>query len=146
MIKAYKLRVSYGDGKPIEATINAKNGQAAQDAAIKQFPGVRSVYVLGVETLPEPEPPPELPIQRPDLVVQPKAKPRVDPRRQPHPLFTDVTRGEVSDMIAKSDVHRYKQIQHVITLYGKGLTHRQIAAQIGVGRTTVGTWLKQYGS
>ena len=34
-------------------------------------------------------------------------------------------------------------MQECVRLYENGLSHKAIAQELGVGKTTVGTWLKQ---
>jgi len=46
--KTYKILVSFGDGKPVESTIEAQNGILAQDKALAAHPGARSIRVVGV--------------------------------------------------------------------------------------------------
>lgn len=137
MIKVYKVRISFGNGTPTESTVEAKNGQQAQDVALKQNPGARSVYVLGVDSVKE-EPPPPIPVQRPDLVVKPKEE-------EVHPLFTDTTVGQVKRLLGQAELHRHRQIEQMLKLRLQGMSHQKIARELGVGKTTVGTWLKQYG-
>jgi hypothetical protein len=137
MIKVYSVRISFGNGAPVEATVEAKNGQQAQDLAMKKNPGARSVYVLGVESVKE-EPPPPIPVQRPDLVVEP-------PEEKIHPLFTDVTTGQVKRLLSQAELHKHRQVESVLKMRRQGLSHQKIAREVGVGKTTVGTWIKQYG-
>jgi transcriptional regulator with PAS, ATPase and Fis domain len=137
MIKVYKVRISFGNGAPTESTVEAKNGQQAQDVALKQNPGARSVYVLGVDSVKE-EPPPPIPIQRPDLVVKQKEE-------KTHPLFTDTTVGQVKRLMAQAELHKHRQVEKALKMRSQGLSHQKIAKELGIGKTTVGTWLKQYG-
>lgn len=137
MIKIYKVRISFGNGAPVESTIEAKTGQQAQDLALRKNPGARSVYVLGVDSVKE-EPPPPIPIQRPDLVVAPAED-------KPHPLFTDTTTGQVKRLLKQAELHKLRQVESVLTMRKQGLSYQKIARELGVGKTTVGTWLKQYG-
>jgi DNA-binding transcriptional regulator YiaG len=137
MIKIYNVRISYGNGNPIESTIEAKNGQQAQDLAMKLNPGARSVYVLGIDSVKE-EPPPPIPVQRPDLVVAAKED-------KVHPLFSDATTGQVKRLLSQAELHKHRQVENVLKMKRQGLSHQKIARELGIGKTTVGTWLKQYG-
>lgn len=136
MDNIYKVRICFGDGKPLETDIKAKSGIKALDEANKTYPGARNVHVLSVKQ--------DKPKQQPkiELTSVKPAAPVVD--ESIHPLFTDVTYDDVKRYINRDKLHRMKLIQSAIELKKKGLTHRRIAASLGVGLTTVGTWLKQY--
>ena len=56
-MKTYKAVVSFGDGKPVETTIEAKNGLEAQDAGFRAHPGARQVRIVGVISKDKPEVP-----------------------------------------------------------------------------------------
>jgi hypothetical protein len=133
MEKIYKLRICFGDGKPVETSITAKNGIAAQDQAIKSHPGARNIHVLSATE-----------IEKKEEVIS-RVSPRPVIEEKPHPLFSDVSKAEIDQYLNKDSLHRFKQIQSAIKLRSKGLTHRQIAASLGVGPTTISSWFKQYG-
>lgn len=139
MEKNYKVRICFGDGKPVETALIAKSGIAAQDQVMQKYPGARSVHILSAEIIapppPKPKKPVEVPIQRPDLVVESK----------PSALFTDLTVDDVRQYIVKDNDHKAKLLRSVIEMKREGLSHRKIAATLGIGSTTVGTWLKQCG-
>ena len=46
-LKTYKAVVSFGDGKPKETFITAKNGAEAADLLLLSHPGARNVYLRG---------------------------------------------------------------------------------------------------
>ena len=46
-LKTYKAVVSFGDGKPKETFIMAKNGAEATDLLLLSHPGARQVYLHG---------------------------------------------------------------------------------------------------
>jgi len=46
-LKTYKAVVSFGDGKPKETFITAKNGAEATDLLFLSHPGARNVYLNG---------------------------------------------------------------------------------------------------
>jgi hypothetical protein len=46
-LKTYKAVVSFGDGKPKETFITAKNGAEAADLLLLSHPGARNVYLHG---------------------------------------------------------------------------------------------------
>lgn len=78
MEKTYRLRIAFGDGKPIEIELAAKSGASACEKAGKEHPCAKSIHLLRVvskENLVEDH---KIPIQRPDLVVA---------ASNPHPLF-----------------------------------------------------------
>ena len=56
-MKVYKAIVSFGDGKPLETTIEAKNGLEAQDARFRAHPGARQIRIVGVISEDKPEVP-----------------------------------------------------------------------------------------
>lgn len=56
-MKVYKAVVSFGDGKPLETTIEAKNGIEAQDAGFRTHPGARQIRIVGVISEDKPEVP-----------------------------------------------------------------------------------------
>jgi len=70
-MKIYNAVISFGDGRPFGTTIKAKNGQDAQDAGFKAYPGARQVRIAGVVA----EDRPQVPLRQ--LMYS-------------HPLFTDV--------------------------------------------------------
>ena len=127
MIKTYKILVSFGDGRPKQSTIEAKSGQLAQDLAFSMHPGARSVSILGIESVRE-EPKPQLPAPKPEPVV--------------HPLFTDVTVDQVESFI---NADKKQKIAECLKLRRQGKSHGSIAIILNVGKTTVGSWIKQYG-
>jgi len=132
VIKTYKILVSFGDGKPVESTIEAQNGILAQDKALAANPGARSIRILGVVSERVERPRVQIPSLRPDLVVKPKEDPV-------HPLFMDVT---VSTVKKLEHQDREQKIKECRRLHQRGLSHKAIAAELGVGKTTVGSWLK----
>lgn len=78
MEKTYKVRIGFGDGKPIEVELTSKTGALACEKASKEYPCAKSVHLLGIvgdEPIVEDY---QIPIQRPDLVVS---------EDKPHPLF-----------------------------------------------------------
>jgi transcriptional regulator with PAS, ATPase and Fis domain len=134
IFKTYKIIVSFGDGKPVESTIEARNGILAQDLALVAFPGARSIRVLGVVSERFEKPVVEIQIQRPDLVVQPEEE------EQMHPLFTDKSFKEIKRLEEK---HKRQQMEECFNLHRSGLSHKTIAGQLGIGKTTVGRWIKE---
>ena len=119
--KNFDVRISLGDGKPFDIVILAKNGQSAQDKARDLHPGARTIHVLGINTT--------VPVPKPKIKKSPKSKAK-------HVFFEppDDPRLDRSD-----------QIIECVDLRREGKTHGSIAKKLGVGKTTVGRWLKQYG-
>lgn len=78
MEKTYRVRIAFGDGKPIETELTAKSGSSACEKAGKEYPCAKSIHLLGIVGKKDPAEDHEIPIQRPDLVVA---------TSNPHPLF-----------------------------------------------------------
>ena len=134
VIKTYKILISFGDGKPVESTVEATNGILAQDKALAAHPGARSIRILGVISQKVEKPAVKIPIQRPDLVVRRREENTI------HPLFTDVTVAAVKRFEEKD---KRQKMEECFNLYRAGLSHKVIAGQLGIGKTTVGSWIKQ---
>ena len=123
-MKTYKAIVSFGDGKPFEAAIEAKTGAAAQDLGFKLHPGARTVQIVGVlkEDLPS-------------------------PRRVEHPLFSEPVMLPPKQLLTTrlfptiSDSMRDEKVAHAIKLRNKGLSYSKIASEVGAGITTVRKWM-----
>lgn len=129
MEKTYSILIQFGDGKPVASKIRAKNGMDAQDKAVLAHPGARSVRITGVLEVHPPKAP---------RITKAKFKPQ--PKRDEHPLFTDVDDSVVGRYIKDSPQETKLQICH--QLRREGLTYRAIAKQLDMGETTVRTWLK----
>ena len=117
MKKNYRVCVSFGDGKPMTTEVVAKNGIEAIDTAKSLHPGARTVHVLGISDNPPP--------------VE-------------HPFFDDAPVAVVPDEDPSTYV-KQRQIDICVQMRKEGKTHRAIAGYLGVGKTTVSNWLKQYG-
>lgn len=119
MIKRnYKVCVSFGDGKPVSTVVAARGGIEAIDKAKSLHPGCRNVYMLGLS-------------EDQELAVS-------------HPFFDDPFAFKEQ----KEDPASYikdRQVQLCLKMRAEGKTHQAIAGHLGVGKTTVGSWLKQYG-
>jgi len=125
MEKTYSILIQYGDGNPVASKIRAKDGIDAQDKAIAAYPGARSIRVTGV-----------LEVHLPKLPKLPKPKAQV----KQHPLFTDVDEGCIGNYIKHSPQETKLEICQ--QLRKDGLTYKAIAKQLGMGETTVRSWLK----
>lgn len=135
IVKTYKILVSYGDGKPVESTVDATNGLKAQDLALANHPGARSIRVLGVAAERTVKPKVQVPIQRPDLVVKQREEDII------HPLFTDVSVAAVKQFETQE---RQQKINQCLELFYQGFSYKAIANQLGIGKTTVGKWINTY--
>jgi hypothetical protein len=112
--KYFNVKISMGDGKPVEDIIPAKNGLVAQDVARMRHPGARTIYVLGLA-----ENPPE-------------------PQKKSYAPMDDILIG------GESTLCRDDRIRTCLTMHKSGQSQRAIASLVGVGATTVRRWLKQY--
>ena len=113
--KIYKVRISFGDGNPMEDSIVARSGMLAQDIAMRRHPGARNVHLIGVDNRYE------------------KSAPVAVRREIPAP-GTDMANWD-----------RDTQIRCCTHLYKEGHSQRSIAGYLGVSRSTVARWIKQYG-
>lgn len=115
MRKTYKVRIAFGDGKPVDDVITAKNGIEANDLAMGKHPGARAVHVLGLAE---------------DQLVD------------VHPFFSSSAKS-TTKYLEEDEAER--KLRHCLELRSLGNTHNQIAETLGIGKTTVGRWIKQYG-
>ena len=125
MEKKYKVRISFGDGNPIEDTFIAKSGVLAQDMAMRAHPGARNVHLIGIDNRYEGQKP--VPVPAPRMPMQHKEE-------TSNFLFTD-----------SGELPKDRQIECCVQLRRQGKSHNAIAGYLGVSKTTVGRWLKQYG-
>lgn len=130
MEKHYKFLISFGDGKPVEDVVAAKNGVAAQELTSRRYPNARNIHLLGSVSASAME------------ALEPKVKEEPLPvwsapaAVKPHPLFTDDAAPAPKENVL---------IDRCISMRKTGLTHKAIAGQLGISPTTVGRWIKQYG-
>ena len=119
-MNTYKAVVSFGDGRPFETTIEAKNGQEAHDAGFRVHPGARVIRILGVlsEHLPS----------------TPKAA--INPTVEKKPVTASYRRGGSCFPFAKKKV-----IATAIDLRNSGMSYLKISLELGVGKTTVRKWM-----
>lgn len=117
MEKVYKVRISFGDGNPIEDSVVAKSGMLAQDLAMRLHPGARNVHLIGVENRYE----------------YPK----------PIPVQPALRYGSAEDHIDLSS--KDSLVKHCIRMHNEGKSQRSIAGQLNLAKSTVGRWIKQYG-
>lgn len=128
-MKTYNVIVSFGDGKPLETTIEAKNGIDAQDVGFRAHPGARQIRIVGViaEELPPPPPEVEHPLFSEPYFLEPEPKPK------PIQLTTS-RRGPKL-------VKRESMIEEAIKLRKGGWSYLAIARELDVGKTTVRKWM-----
>lgn len=114
----YKVCVSFGDGKPVSTVVTARNGIEAIDKAKSLHPGSRNVHILGLSD------------EQQSAVS--------------HPFFDapPVYQEQKED---PASYIKERQVQICLKMRAEGKTHKAIAGYLGVGKTTVGSWLKQYG-
>jgi hypothetical protein len=115
--KTFAIRVAFGDGHPIDDRIKAKSGLHAQDVARFKYPTARNIYITTAK-------PRHVPVE--PAIVQPELFEEVEPE-------VDV------------DQLRQEYIQKCLTMRRDGLSHQAIACSLGVAKSTIGRWLKQYG-
>lgn len=120
-IKTFRVRVCRGDGKPVEAEIEARDGLAAQDLARAKFPGARLVHILGYAAEPRP-------------IIDPRPKVRHKP--VPPPVA----------MPMEEDPNTPEEVRECLRLHQKGVGRFAIASQLGVDKPTVDSWLRLYAS
>tara|TARA_R110002126_G_scaffold19202_2_gene72270 strand:- start:374 stop:754 length:381 start_codon:yes stop_codon:yes gene_type:complete len=120
-MKTFNAVISFGDGRPFETTIEAKNGQEAQDAGFRNYPGARIVRILSVlsEQLPPPLP-----------------KPAPHPFFQEQAIITSKPKGDGRFTYARDVV-----IAKAIKLRKGGMSYLKISAELGVSKTTVRKWM-----
>ena len=115
MRKSYKVRIAFGDGKPVNDVITAKTGLEASDLAKDKHPGARAVHILGLAE---------------------------DQLADTHPFFS-TSAVTVNTNQDAEDAER--KLRWCLELRSQGNTHSQIAGILDIGKTTVGRWIKQYG-
>lgn len=115
MRKTYRVRIAFGDGKPVEDEITAHTGLDASDLAKEKHPGARSVYILGLAD---------------------------NQLENEHPFFSSTA----TTTAWKNEEEEFeRKIRWCLELRSQGKTHIQIATILGISKTTVGRWIKQYG-
>ena len=129
-MKTYKLVVSFGDGKPQEATVIAKCGADAHDKGFCSFPAARSVRVVGVCS-----PGNMPPLQQGDI------------NQSQHPLFGHAATPmpcNTPRAVRVENVIQNKQelLDAAIVMRHNGILVTQIAKMLDVGETTLRRWLK----
>jgi len=120
--KHFKVKVSMGDGKPIEDVIPAKTGVMAMDLARERHPGARGVYLLGISEV---------------RWIEPKYKPKA--KAKVYTPMDDILCGG-EETLSEDD-----RIRTCLTMRKAGHSQETISGLIGVSRTTVRRWLLQYG-
>lgn len=114
--KLFTLRISFGDGHPIDAVVPAKNGLDAQDQARSKYPTARNIHLLGKG-------------QRNRSIVATATEQYVLP---------------LEDTEDPKVLHEEK-VRTCVVMRKSGHSHQSIAGYLGVGKSTVGRWLKQHG-
>ncbi len=114
--KTFVLRISFGDGHPIDATISAKTGIEAQDLARAKYPTARNIHFIGRTTS----------YKRSVSVLTEQYALPIDEEDSP-----EVTLEE--------------KVKTCVLMRKAGHSHQTIAGYLGVGKSTIGRWLKQHG-
>lgn len=120
MEKIYKVRISFGDGNPIEDTVVARSGMLAQDIAMRAHPGARNIHLIGVDNRYESHKP-----------VPAPSEPSMLHHEEPYNFFENADRDT--------------QIRCCIQMRAEGKSQRAIAGYLGIAKSTVSRWIKQYG-
>ena len=122
MMRDFTLRLSFGDGQPIAEIIKAKNGVIARDIAMSKYPAARNVYIVSTT------------------------------QTEDHPLFGQIVEEPMlkSTALDFAPLHmpsrdRNHRVAECLALRKEGKSHLTIAGTLGVAKTTVGRWIKQYG-
>jgi hypothetical protein len=137
MEKAYNVRVSMGDGRPVEDRIIAKDGIAAQDLARIKHPGARAVHIIGIDPSFVP------PTPKPKRLPKPELSPEAKLQSKLAKLQVHTTESELATF--SMGPSRDEQIAQCISLRKQDVTHRWIAAHLNVPESTVRRWIKQHG-
>ena len=119
-MNTYKAVVSFGDGRPFETTIEAKNGQDAHDAGFRAHPGARVIRILGVLS----------------EHLSPTTKTAPAPSIEKKSVTASCRRGGSCFPFAKNKV-----IERAIELRKDGMSYLTISIELGVGKTTVRKWM-----
>lgn len=118
MRKTYKVRIAFGDAKPVDTEVTAKSGLEACDLAKVQHPGARNVHLLGLSAN-----------QLEDV----------------HPFFVFKPTKAVINTDTEWAEEQERKLRWCLKLRTQGKTHLEISKLLGIGKTTVGRWIKQYG-
>ena len=123
--KTNKIRVSRGDGKPVDDLIPAKTGAEAHDLAYLKHPGARNIHVLGVDG--------HTPaVDHHFFDAEPIQAPVEKKVEEEAPVICEVSEKDL-------------QIAQCLALRAEGATHRIIANSVKIGKSTVARWLQLYG-
>lgn len=114
--KLFTLRISFGDGNPIDAVLPAKSGLEAQDQARSKYPTARNIHLLGQSSA----------CGKAVSVATEQYVLSLDENDDPHVAIAE-------------------KVKTCVVMRKSGHSHRSIAGYLGVGKSTVGRWLKQHG-
>jgi hypothetical protein len=121
-MNTYLFRVQLGDGKPVKASIKAKDVVTAVTAGYWRYPAARNLHLVSVI---HPDPPE--PVVYPDLI------------EESHPLF-----GDSVTSVKNRSLDTQKKIKEAVALRWKGLNYKQIGKELNVSARLVSAWLNQY--
>lgn len=114
--KLFTLRISFGDGHPIDAIFAAKSGLDAQDKARDKYPTARNIHLMG---------------------HAPGYRSAVSSATEQYVLPLDDSDDP--------KVALEEKVRTCVLMRKSGHSHQSIAGYLGVGKSTVGRWLKQHG-
>lgn len=114
--KTFTFRVSFGDGNPIDVAITAKTIVDALDAIKVKYPNARNTHLLESSSS-------QRKLNR--VALEQYVLPLDDPE-DPAKLHED-------------------KVKTCVLMRKSGHSHQSIAGCLGIGKSTVGRWLKQHG-
>lgn len=114
--KIFTFRVSFGDGNPIDAAIAGKTIVDALDAIKVKYPNARNTHLLESSYSQR---------KMTQMAMEQYVLPLDDP-------------GD------PAKIHEDK-VKTCILMRKSGHSHQAIAGYLGVGKSTIGRWLKQHG-
>ena len=116
-LKTYKAVVSFGDGKPKETFITAKNGAEATDLLLLSHPGARNVYLQG------------------------SAFNSVQTTAVNDSVITQNNRSSLTFNSTKRVISKQRLIKEVVDCRRNGASYEEIAIKFKVNKGTARNWV-----
>ena len=116
-LKTYKAVVSFGDGKPKETFITAKNGAEATDLLLLSHPGARNVYLYG------------------------SAFTSVQTTAVNDPVITQNNGSSLTFNSTKRVISKQRLIKEVVDCRRNGASYEEIAIKFKVNKGTARNWV-----
>jgi hypothetical protein len=116
-LKTYKAVVSFGDGKPKETFITAKNGAEAADLLLLSHPGARNVYLHG------------------------SAFNSVQTTTVGDPVITQNNGSSLTFNSTKRVISKQRLIKEVVDCRRNGASYEEIAIKFKVNKGTARNWV-----